>query len=130
LPCRHPKLKALQPNQFIIDKGIEVYTNLLQRLRAALGDYGQMLGDYGGVDVSTVDPTAPPGMRFGYYLFREEQPFRNQMAAQFLAADGVVKTVPDLDPQAGPLDPTPESRVLFTGFNARNWPNARKWRRA
>lgn len=109
-------LKDLESKEFIIDKEIAVYTNLLHRLQAALGEYGQMLGDYSGVDVSAVDPTAPPGTRFGYHLFQHEQPFRNQTAAQFLDADGVVKTVPDLDPQTGPLDPSTESRVLFAGY--------------
>ncbi|HYG35944.1 MAG TPA: hypothetical protein VEC99_14230 [Clostridia bacterium] len=110
-------LLALPPNAFIIDKEIEVYTNILAGFRNALGNYGAMLGDFGGVDVTTVDSTATPGTPFGYYVFREEQPYRNQMAAQFLDVDGVVKTVPDLNPQTGePLDPTTDGRVLFSGF--------------
>lgn len=110
-------LLAIPPDRFIIDREIEVYTNVLAGFRNALGNYGAMLGDYGGVDVTTVDATATPGTRFGYYLFREEQPYRNQMAAQFVDSDGVIKTVPDLNPQTGePLEASSEPRVLFAGF--------------
>jgi hypothetical protein len=110
-------LLALQTDQFIIDKEIEVYTNLLERIRAALVNYGEVLSDYGGVDVSTVDATAPAGTRFGYYLFQQEQPLRAQMAARFLDSDGAERTVPDLDPQTGrPLAPTTDERVLFAGY--------------
>lgn len=110
-------LLAIPPDTFIIDLEIEVYTNVLAGFRNALGNYGSMLGDFGGVDVTAVDSTATPGTRFGYYLFREEQPYRNQMAAQFVDSDGVIKTVPDLNPQTGePLEVSAEPRVLFAGF--------------
>jgi hypothetical protein len=94
-------LLAVPANQFIIDKEIAVYTNLIARWQTTLERYGRLLTDSGGVDVVSVDATAAPGTRFGWYVFREEQPFRNQMAAQFLDADGVIRTVPDLDPPTG-----------------------------
>lgn len=87
-------LVAIPPGQFIIDHEIAGYTNILQRYGRILDEYGKLFADRGGIDVSQIDPTAPPGIILGQWIFQQEQPQRNQMAAQFRDTNGILTTVP------------------------------------
>jgi hypothetical protein len=94
-------LVALGPTEFVINKEIEVATNLLARYEDAFRGYGEMLLDRMGVNVSEYDPAAPAGLPMGTFIFQQEQPFRNQYAAQWVDEAGVIRTVPRYDPALG-----------------------------
>jgi len=103
---------ALGPDEFIIDKEIQGYTNILSKLQRALTNYGQIFNDFSGVDVTTLDTSATFGTPFGYFMFQQEQPFRNQMAPQFL----IGTTLATLDPQTGQPLTNSTPAVLFAGY--------------
>ena len=103
---------ALGPDEFIIDKEIQGYTNILSKLQRALTNYGQIFNDFSGVDVTTLDTNATFGTPFGYFMFQQEQPFRNQMAPQFLSGT----TLATLDPQTGQPLTNSTPAVLFAGY--------------
>jgi hypothetical protein len=69
-----------------------------------------------GVDLGALGVGADPGIPLGSYLFQNEQPARNQMAAQFLDSDGILKTVPTFDPETGETQTPLQARVLFSGY--------------
>ncbi|HEX7860219.1 MAG TPA: hypothetical protein VF773_07840 [Verrucomicrobiae bacterium] len=104
------------PNEFIIDKEIEIYRALLNQHRDALAVYSTLLTDRMGVDVDGLSVGAAAGTPLGSYLFENEQPARNQMAAQFLDIDGILKTVPTYDPVSGQTQTAVQGRVLFNGY--------------
>ncbi len=87
-------LLAIPPGDFIINHEIAGYTNILQKYEGILDEYGKLFLDPAGVDVSQLDSNAPPGIILGQWIFQQEQPQRNQMAAQFRDANGILTTVP------------------------------------
>jgi len=93
--------------KFIIDYEITGYTNILRNYEGILDEYGKLFLDRGGVNVSQLDASAPPGITLGQWIFQQEQPQRNQMAAQFRDANGILTTVP--------LQGTTNS-MLFAGY--------------
>lgn len=101
---------------FVIDQEITRTTNLVARYELALSRYGELLTDRMGVDVSEYDPAVTNGMPLGAYIFQQEEPVRNQLAAQFYDADGVLKTVPQYDPDLGQTTTNNAPRVLFAGY--------------
>jgi hypothetical protein len=100
-------LAAIPPGDFIIDHEIAGYTNILNKYGGILDEYGKLFLDRGGIDVSQVDATAPVGITLGEWIFQQEQPQRNQMAAQFRDAAGNLTTVPLLGST---------SSTLFAGY--------------
>lgn len=96
-------LLVVPPGKFIIDYEIAGYTNILQKYEGILEEYGKLFADKGGIDVSQVDPTAPQGIVLGQWIFQQEQPQRNQMAAQFRDANGILTTVPVTGSSNSPL---------------------------
>lgn len=87
-------LVAIPPGQFIIDQEIAGYTNIVQKYGNILDEYAKLFLDRGGIDVSRFDRTAPSGIPLGQWIFQQEQPQRNQMAAQFRNTNGVLTSVP------------------------------------
>ncbi len=87
-------LVSIPAGDFIINHEIAGYTNILNRYGGILDEYGKLFLDRGGIDVSQVDATAPSGILLGQWIFQQEQPSRNQMAAQFRDAAGNLTTVP------------------------------------
>ncbi len=108
-------LQAVPPTDFIIDYEVRTMTNLMARYESALSRYGDLLTDTLGVDMSEYDPRVTNGMPLGAYIFQREQPFRDQYAAQFYDADGILKTVPRYDPDSG-LQTNALPRILFAGY--------------
>lgn len=102
---------------FIIDQEIEVMNTILEQYRNAMNSYGALLNDRMSVNlIEEVDSSAPEGMPLGTFIFREEQPFRNQMAAEFVDDDGILKTVPDYDLETEDTTLNSDARVLFSGY--------------
>ncbi len=87
-------LTAIPPGDFIIDHEIAGYLTILDKYGGILDEYGKLFCDRGGIDVSQVDPTATPGIVLGQWIFQQEQPWRNQLAAQYRDAAGNLTTVP------------------------------------
>jgi hypothetical protein len=108
-------LLALAPSEFVINKEIEIATNLLARYEDAFRGYGEMLKDRMGVDVKEYDPNAVAGLPMGTFIFQQEQPFRNQYAAQWVDDAGVIRTVPRYDPALGTNVVDPD-RVMFAAY--------------
>jgi len=108
-------LVAVNANEFVIDREIQQYTNIVAAYQKSLREYSQMLGDHMGVDVRDLDPGATPGTPFGLYLFQSSQPVRNQYAAQFTDANGVLTSVL---PDGGDIVPgcAASGKILFNGF--------------
>jgi hypothetical protein len=104
------------PNEFIIDKEIEIHRSLLARHHDALLVYSTLFTNRLGVDLHALGVDADPGIPLGAYLFQNEQPARNQMAAQFVDNDGILKSVPTFDPESGQTQTPLQARVLFTGY--------------
>lgn len=102
-------------NEFIIDREISILTNIVRQTRLALADYGTLFGDINGVNVGELDPNATRGTPLGFYIFREEQPHRNQYAARFRDDNGVLRSVPTLPGQI-PGEVQPDERALANGF--------------
>jgi hypothetical protein len=103
-------------SEFIIDHEIEIYESFIAEYKGAMQVYSQLLSDRLGVDVNALSVPAASGIPLGSYLFQNEQPARNQMAAQFVDSDGILKTVPTYDPASGQTQTAEQSRVLFTGY--------------
>ena len=112
------RLGFLQPsaNEFIIDREIGIYESLLGKHEESMRVYSQLLTDRMGVNVDGLGIGAAAGIPLGSYLFQNEQPARNQMAAQFLDNDGILKTVPTYDPLTGQTQTPSQGRVLFNGY--------------
>jgi hypothetical protein len=112
------RLGFLQPsaNEFIIDREIGIYESLLGKHEESMRVYSQLLTDRMGVNVDALGVGAAAGIPLGSYLFQNEQPARNQMAAQFLDNDGILKTVPTYDPVTGQTQTPAQQRVLFAGY--------------
>ena len=87
-------LAAIPPGDFIIDHEIAGYTNILHKYQGILDEYAKLFLDFGGIDVSQIDSSATNGIILGQWIFQQEQPQRNQMAAQFRDANGILTTVP------------------------------------
>jgi hypothetical protein len=87
-------LVAIPPGQFIIDQEIAGYTNIVQKYGNILDEYAKLFVDRGGIDVSQFDSNASSGLPLGQWIFQQEQPQRNQMAAQFRNTNGVLTSVP------------------------------------
>jgi len=87
-------ITVVPPGQFIIDQEIAGYTNILQKYGSILDEYAKLFLDRGGIDVSQLDGTAPPGIPLGQWIFQQEQPQRNQFAAQFRDTNGILTSVP------------------------------------
>ena len=100
-------LATIPPGDFIIDHEITGYLAILDKYGGILDEYGKLFVDRGGVDVSQIDSGATPGIVLGQWIFQQEQPLRNQMAAQFRDAAGNLSTVP----LQGGTQPT-----LFAGY--------------
>ena len=83
-------LIPILPNEFIIDREIANQTNILAQYEAIWTSYSGLLSERAGVDMQRFVPgeTLP----LGSFIFREEQPFRNQLAAYFWDTDGIRKT--------------------------------------
>jgi len=109
-------LQTVPPGEFVIDQEINLTSNLVARYEHALSGYGELLTDRMGVDVSESDPAITNGMPLGAYIFQQEQPVRDQYAAQFYDADGVLKTVPCYDPDSGQTTTDTAPRTLFAGY--------------
>jgi hypothetical protein len=86
-------LASLPPGEFIVDREIAAYTNILNRYDGILENYGRLFTDNSGINLAELDSAADTNLTLGEYIFRQEQPTRNQMAAQFRDADGVLTTV-------------------------------------
>lgn len=108
--------RTVPASGFVVDQEITLNTNLIARYELALGRYGELLTDRMGVDVSEYDASVTNGMPLGTYIFQQEQPVRNQFAAQFYDADGVLKTVPYYDPDFGETTTNSAPRILFAGY--------------
>jgi len=100
-------LIAIPPTEFIIDKEIGGYTNVLRKYDGILREYAKLLVDPAGIDVRQIDPSATPGINLGAYIFQREQPFRNQMAVQFRDTNGLLVTV---------SGPGLTNEVVFAGY--------------
>jgi hypothetical protein len=103
-------------NEFIIDREIAIYESFIAEYKGAMQTYSGLLTDRFGINVDTLGVGAAVGIPLGSYLFQNEQPARNQMAAQFLDSDGILKTVPTYDPATGQTQTSQQARVLFSGF--------------
>ncbi|MFT4639428.1 MAG: hypothetical protein ACI8T1_002753, partial [Verrucomicrobiales bacterium] len=95
---------------FIIFDEIDLLESVVNRLNAALQTYGASLADdMEGVDPSSFDADAAPGMPFGLYIFASQQPRRQKLPSRFTPTDpaedtdfdgftDVVETIAGYDP--------------------------------
>jgi hypothetical protein len=103
-------LIAVDPSRLVIDYELGNQTNVLNQYEAIWTHYSSLLHERAGVDLRRFDPSLPIHLPLGSYLFREEQPFRNQLAASFW--DGDIKRTFDTNGVAVSGSPT----VLFQGY--------------
>jgi hypothetical protein len=103
-------LIAVDPSRLVIDYELGNQTNVLNQYEAIWTNYSSLLHERAGVDLRRFDPSLPIHLPLGSYLFREEQPFRNQLAASFW--DGDIKRTFDTNGVAVSGSPT----VLFQGY--------------
>lgn len=109
--------KLPPPGGFVIDEEIALHKAMTQQYEFVLAKYGELLNDRMGVNTASVDATARAGIPLGAYIFQREQPVRSQNASQFVDEDGVLKTVPDYDPDTGTTsDPSELPRPLFAAY--------------
>jgi len=101
---------------FIVNEEISLYESIIEDYRFVLGEYKEFLSREFSQDVSHFDEDAPAGIPFGAFVFQDQQPERNQNAMTFVDEDGLLKTVPDYDPEAGDPTPSEEERVLLSGY--------------
>lgn len=73
----------LGPNEFIIDKEIENSKKVLERYDAIWAAYSGLFNDRMGVNLADFYPSAPANLSLGSFIFREEQPTRDQFAASY-----------------------------------------------
>lgn len=103
---QHLRLEPVPPGDFLIDREIAAYEDVLGSATSPAGyrfaesGYLSLLRDTAGVDTSTVDSTASSGLPFGYYMYRTEVPVRSLYAATYL--NGGVPT-PVANPGGAPL---------------------------
>lgn len=78
------RLEPRVPGTRVIDGEIQDYEMLMPFFDTALEPYRELMRDPMGVDVASFDPSASPGVPFGFHMFQVEQPTRSQCAASYL----------------------------------------------
>ncbi|MCB1124297.1 MAG: hypothetical protein KJT03_22285, partial [Verrucomicrobiae bacterium] len=101
---------------FIVNEEISLYEEILDDYRFVLREYGEFLSRKFSQNVESFDPDAPGGIPFGAYVFQAQQPYRNQNAMTFVDDDGILKTVPDYNPEGGEPTPTEGTREILSGY--------------
>lgn len=107
---------ASPSNGFIINEEIALYQEIVSNYQFILQEYGQFLNRRFATNVNRIDPNSDPGIPFGAYVFQNEQERRNQFAVSFIDEDGILKTVPDYDPEAESNEPSTEERQILSGY--------------
>jgi hypothetical protein len=108
--------RAAPSGGFIINEEIEVHKEIIEQYRFIFKVYGEFLNRRFALNVNEFDPNAAMGIPYGTFVFQQEQPLRNQNAMSFVDADGILKTVPDYDPEDGDPLPSENARELLSGY--------------
>jgi hypothetical protein len=86
----HLGLLPLDPDEFIIDKEIETYGEIVTAMDAAIAQYSALFtASFPDIDPSSFDSTASLGAKMGRYLFIREQPRRNSTPSKFANTNGI-----------------------------------------
>lgn len=101
---------------FIINEEINLQKEILEKYEYILGEYGDFLGQRFSQNVNQIDSATQKGLPTGAWIFREEQPVRNQNAMSFLDEDGVLKTVPKYNPESEETEIPEGGRTLLSGY--------------
>nr|MCU0781114.1 hypothetical protein [Akkermansiaceae bacterium] len=112
----HLGLETLPLGKFIIDEEIRTYEEIVTTMGAAIASFGALLTEpLPDIDPSSFDAREPFGTPMGRYLFRREQPRRNNLPTSY-ANDSGIHEVPQPGPDGQPVTPG----TLFTGYKDLN----------
>ncbi len=109
----HLGLLPLGPNEFIIDKEIATYDDIVDTMDAAIDQYTALLRDrFPDIDPASIDSSVPAFGRVGMgrYLFIREQPRRNSTPSQYANESGVQEVPQMVDGQIV------TTGILFTSY--------------
>ena len=107
---------ASPSNGFIINEEIELHKEIISNYQFILHLYGEFLNRRFATNVNKIAPGSSQGIPFGAYVFQKEQFRRNQLAVSFIDEDGILKTVPDYNPETESGDPTEGQREILSGY--------------